>query len=990
MKPIFLLGLTFLASVFLTLTGTARDNPPINPSINGISVTQSGNEVRVTWPITADQSGLAIFSLDQTQPLITSLGIAPKSGPARMIATALNPVTLLTIGERDLKNPAGWVAFFDDPPLRPHETFAVKFGERHLKVTIEGTHTTVTLAAATASTFSGDLRFTFYRNSPLIHAEVVLSTQQDGRAIIYDTGLASAAPIAQSVAWNDVAGKLQRIPLDAAAPATPVAVTGRAIVMESKSGCVAAFPAPHQFFYPLDEAFNLKFVWHGRNYSGLVNEWGFGIRQSPEGDKRHVPWFNAPPNTQQHLGVFYLLSSGDAAQTLAQVAQYTRGDHFKKLPGYQTFTSHYHIEHSLEFLRKQKEQATNGVPRGLEIPGFVKTFKSRGVNIAHLAEFHFQDGSKIPEAQRLSQLKVMHDECARVSDDQLLVLPGEEPNIQLGGHWISLFPKPIYWTLNHPAGHPFVETVKDYGTVYHTGSPEEVLQLMEKENGLMWTAHARIKASIGFPDAYKDSAFFRSEHFLGAAWKAMEADLSRPTLGWRVLNLLDDMNNWGDKKQAIGEVDTFRMEPDYETYAHMNINYLKLDRLPRFNESWQPILDALRGGRFFVSTGEILIPEFKIGGKESGQSLDIATTSTPILEASLEWTFPLAFAQIVSGDGNHVYRQRIDLTDTESFGTRKLRLPAELKDRTWARFEVWDIAANGAFTQPIWLTGGKPVASTNAPPQPATWARFVPERKDDFAWENDLVAFRAYGPAIRSAGQVFKTGMEDSGVDVWTKRVRYPIVDKWYAGEAQHGISYHEDHGEGCDLYSVGSSRGCGGTAIWKNGKMYISGPFKTWKLISRDQNKSVFELTYDYDVDGEIIHETKRITIELGQRMFRSESTFTRDGKPAALDIAIGVTTHEGKAHSTLNREQGWMACWEKIQNSGLGTGVVLAPARIADMRDFTTPGTPERHALAITRTDAEGKTVHYAGFGWTKAGEINSPEMWNDYLQSFASNLK
>ena len=31
----------------------------------------------------------------------------------------------------------------------------------------------------------------------------------------------------------------------------------------------------------------------------------------------------------------------------------------------------------------------------------------------------------------------------------------------------------------------------------------------------------------------------------------------------------------------------------------------------------------------------------------------------------------------------------------------------------------------------------------------ATYARFVPEREDDFAWENDLVAFRAYGPAMR-------------------------------------------------------------------------------------------------------------------------------------------------------------------------------------------------------------------------------------------------
>ena len=52
-----------------------------------------------------------------------------------------------------------------------------------------------------------------------------------------------------------------------------------------------------------------------------------------------------------------------------------------------------------------------------------------------------------------------------------------------------------------------------------------------------------------------------------------------------------------------------------------------------------------------------------------------------MLEANLEWTFPLAFAEIISGDGPKVFRQRIDLVDTESFGTRRIRLPLKLKDR---------------------------------------------------------------------------------------------------------------------------------------------------------------------------------------------------------------------------------------------------------------------------------------------------------------------
>lgn len=670
---------------------------------SGVVVEQVEAQVRVTWPMSANEEGVAVFNLDDKKPLIESLGVAPKGKPVTVVLRTLNPVTILTVGSRDSKNPQGWGAFFDNTPRRPYETFVVALGKRRVQTTNHGTRTTISLAEAAGGGFSGDLRFTFYRNSPLLHVETVVTTQEDWRAIIYDAGLESPSPSWESMAWNDPSGKLQSAKYAQQIGGAPVAVAGRTIVASSSTGSLAAFPPPHQFFYPQDEAYNLQFVWHGWNYRQRAPGCGFGIRQSDTGDKRFVPWFNAPPGTEQRLGVFYLLTRGKAQQTLDAVARYTHGDRFKKLPGHLTFTSHYHVEHSKRFLEAQKEQQTDGIPRGLETPGFVKTFKARGVDIAHLAEFHYEDGSRIPEADRLRKLKLMHDETRRLSDKELLVLPGEEPNVQLGGHWISLFPKPVNWTLNRPEGKPFVEEISGHGKVYHVGSPADVLRLFEAERGLMWTAHPRIKSSFGFPDKYKDTEFFRSDRFLGGAWKAMPADLSRPTLGWRVLDLLDDMSNWGAKKHTPGEVDTFRMEPDFETYAHMNINYLRLSKLPRYNDGWQPVLDALRGGAFFTTTGEILIPKFTVGGKQSGQTLSLKRDARPALEANLEWTFPLAFAEVISGDGQKVFRQRIDLADTESFGTRELRLPIDLKGRTWVRFEVWDIAANGAFTQPVWL-----------------------------------------------------------------------------------------------------------------------------------------------------------------------------------------------------------------------------------------------------------------------------------------------
>jgi hypothetical protein len=49
-----------------------------------------------------------------------------------------------------------------------------------------------------------------------------------------------------------------------------------------------------------------------------------------------------------------------------------------------------------------------------------------------------------------------------------------------------------------------------------------------------------------------------------------------------------------------------------------------------------------------------------------------------------------------------------------------------------------------------------------APPQePLVLGRAVPERKDDFAWENKIVAYRIYGPALEATGEI------SSGIDVW-------------------------------------------------------------------------------------------------------------------------------------------------------------------------------------------------------------------------------
>ena len=169
------------------------------------------------------------------------------------------------------------------------------------------------------------------------------------------------------------------------------------------------------------------------------------------------------------------------------------------------------------------------------------------------------------------------------------------------------------------------------------------------------------------------------------------------------------------------------------------------------------------------------------------------------------------------------------------------------------------------------------------------YGRFVPEREDDFTWENDKVAFRVYGPNSSGAGPV-------SGVDPWFKKVDYAIVDKWYA-EHFEGQSYHEDNGEGHDIYHVGPSRGAGGTAIWVDGVAYPAAMFKSYEVLRSGGDVVEFTVQYEWDTPLGAVAESKTISLALGSQLYRVNSVFTLDGEPASLPIAIGLATHDEAA---------------------------------------------------------------------------------------------
>jgi hypothetical protein len=691
---------------------------------HGVDVKRDGVRLLVRWPIADKEFVLLTLDLRPEQPLIESLGIASETSESTTLLRGVEPLVFLTVGT--LQAPAGrppqmslFNTFFDKPASRPHQSYLGRLNLRRVRATSQGQRASVAVGELTIGPFAGELVFTFYPGSRLLHEEAVVATDEERRAILYDAGLAGKSAGWQQFAWVDTEGRIQRTEVHPEVADRPLAVRHRTLIAECAQGSVACFPPPHQFQFPRDWTDNLKFTWLGREHNQFAHPFGFGIRQVPDGGRPFEPWFNAPPKTQQRLGVFYLLSRGCAEDALRETLRYTHGDRFPALPGYITFTSHWHMAVAVSAMNQQVQR----------IPEFVGMFKEMGVNAVHLADFHGDGHQKDPGPLRLPELEMLFRECERLSDRDFLLIPGEEVDDFLGirekgkhpGHWMSLFPRPVYWLLRPPhptlspapggegrvrgTDQPFVENHPRYGKVYRVGSRDDMVALLKQDKGLAWTAHPRIKASSWAPDIFRHEDFYLGEQWLGAAWKAMPVDLSRPRLGERALDLLDDMANWGQKKYLPGEVDVFKLDPTHELYGHMNVNYVRLPRLPRFEEGWQPLLDSLRRGKFFVTTGEVLFLEFTVGGKRSGETLAFKPGERPELRVTLEWTFPLRFAEIISGDGQRIYREPIDLTDTGPFGTRTLTLRPELTGRKWVRLEAWDVAVNGAFTQPVWLSG---------------------------------------------------------------------------------------------------------------------------------------------------------------------------------------------------------------------------------------------------------------------------------------------
>ena len=267
------------------------------------------------------------------------------------------------------------------------------------------------------------------------------------------------------------------------------------------------------------------------------------------------------------------------------------------------------------------------------------------------------------------------------------------------------------------------------------------------------------------------------------------------------------------------------------------------------------------------------------------------------------------------------------------------------------------------------------------------FARYVPERLDDFAWENDVIGHRTYGPALAAPAPPGsgKEVLESSGLDIWFKRVNYPIVDRWYNKGHDH---YHKDEGEGMDMYNVGRSRGAGGTGVWDGTKLYTSANYASWKVLANGPVRAVFELTYDaWDAAGTKVTEVKRFTVDAGHQLDQIDSTFTFSG-PSALTVAVGLNKtpadKKQEARIALVRDDADHALlqWvEQASNGAFGTAVIV-PSSTGYAADAL-------NDLVLARVESGKPLRYWVGAAWDRAGRITSKPAWQAYVAAEATRI-
>ncbi len=325
------------------------------------------------------------------------------------------------------------------------------------------------------------------------------------------------------------------------------------------------------------------------------------------------------------------------------------------------------------------------------------------------------------------------------------------------------------------------------------------------------------------------------------------------------------------------------------------------------------------------------------------------------------------------------------------------------------------------------------VCTTRQAAASQVFGRNFPERENDFSFENDRVAYRLYGPGTKGL----------YGYDMFCKKTPKLVLQRWYAMQCDEQMwathrkmvraghkklaeemynsvfSYHVDHGEGMDQYSVGSTMGAGAVAYMtpcddkncavkapkgsknsatqaangdeksasKAPRLHYTGPFTSQEVVDSGPLRLTVRLTYGSD--------TRLLTIDAHSNMVKS--TVIPNETTAGLTPVAGIAIHQdGKEYSI----DGAFVAYEDAGGMLIGCYMPGGKACYAPLAKVTSgatghvmlaPMSKKRHAKKSASKGEKpvaGEMTYYFGSAWTQydGDNITSMQQWKDYISAFA----
>lgn len=293
--------------------------------------------------------------------------------------------------------------------------------------------------------------------------------------------------------------------------------------------------------------------------------------------------------------------------------------------------------------------------------------------------------------------------------------------------------------------------------------------------------------------------------------------------------------------------------------------------------------------------------------------------------------------------------------------------------------------------------------------------RCYPERMDDMAWENDLVAFRAYGPALQTKGE------RGFGYDLFTKyNTTEPMLEAMYAkeldketlakiaelkktdpkaaAELSRERSYHIDHGYGMDCYAVGPTLGAGVAALMVNDTIIYPWCYKNQEILDNGPLRFTVKLEFTpLTVKGDsTVVETRLITLDAGSHLNKTAVSYSN--LKETLPIVAGIVLHEPDGAVVADAANGYITYVDPTtgpDNGKIFMGAAV-PAVVKDAKTvlFSEKEKKERnnadgHVLAVSDYEPGSEYVYYWGFAWDKA-DIKTADAWNRYMADFAQKVR